>query len=178
MIKYFLILILFLGACSNTSQDSGLTPLPSSKDPTDEMLFEAVTKYVTQKGAPPNSVYDHVRVDLNGDGLRDALVLFKLPHTYWCGWDGCGLAIFKATHKGFAPLSNISGARGPLYISRTGSQGWRDIILRRSGTNMRDKNIVMQFNGTSYPTSYPTSVLLAPTYHKPLNKRDYTAYFR
>lgn len=168
----FLIVIVLLSACGGTANKTGMTPLPSL-DPNDEVLFEEVTNFVSQKGAPPNSVYDHVRVDLNGDGLRDALVLFKLPHTYWCGWDGCGLAVFKASPNKFSFMSQINGVRGPLYVSRTGNDGWRDIILRLSGTNMRDKNILMAYNGASYPST----PLLAPTYYRPIDN-SYKVFFK
>lgn len=165
---------LLLISCGS-SQQSGLTPLPNDvHDPKDIKLFEAISKYVSKQNAPPNSVYDHVRVDLNGDGRRDALVLFKLPHTYWCGWDGCGMVVFKAHDDRFTPLSAISGIRGPVFVNNTGQHGWRDIIIRISGTKMRDKNIALQFNGNNYPSS----PMLAPTLHQPLSSLRVEEFFR
>lgn len=143
-------------------------------DPEDEKLFEAITNFVSVREAPPNSSYDYVRLDLDGDGRREGLVLFKLPHTYWCGWDGCGLAIFRANNNGFTPMSVINSVRGPLYVSPTGNQGWRDIIIRTSGSNMRDKNVVLSFNGRGYPTT----PLLAPTLQRPLSSMRVETFFR
>lgn len=158
----------------------GKSPEPASsgsqigiKDPKDEKLFEAITAYVAASNAPPNSTYDYVRVDLNGDGRREGIVLFKLPHTYWCGWDGCGMTIFQASNNGFALQSTINNVRGPIYVRRTGHQGWRDIIIRVSGTTMPDRNIVMAYkNGR-----YPQSPLLGPTMHQPLSSMNLEKYF-
>ena len=160
------LLCLMLSACGG-NQQTGLTPLPDRNDPKDEQLFEAIREFLAVREAPPNSGYDYVRVDLDGDGRREGLVLFQLPHTYWCGWDGCGLVVFRAHQDHFTPMSVINSVRGPIYVSSTGNAGWRDIIIRTSGTNMRDKNVVMQFNGRGYPTS----PLLAPTLERPLSSK-------
>lgn len=165
---------LSLSACSGGIPNTGLTPLPERNDPKDEKLVEAVTNFIRLQNAPPNSAYDYVRVDLNGDGRRDGIVLFKLPHTHWCGWDGCGMVIFRANDTAFTPLSTISNVRGPIYVSTTGNQGWRDIIIRTSGTNIPDKNIVMKFNGAGYPQS----PLLAPTLSTPLSSLKTEVFFR
>jgi hypothetical protein len=171
----FLCACLILSACGgNTQKQSGLTPFPDIKDPKDSALFEAIAIYVSKKDAPPNSTYDYARVDLNGDGMREGIVLFKLPHTYWCGWDGCGMMIFKANEGSFTPFSAINGVRGPIYVSRTGNQGWRDIIIRLSGTKLRDKNILMSFEGHGYPNS----PMLAPTLTQPLSSLDTEIFFR
>lgn len=170
-----LLLCLFLSACGgSTSQNSGLTPLPQSTDLKDEVLFEAIANFLAVRDAPPNSSYDFVRVDLDGDGKREGLVLFKLPHTYWCGWDGCGMAVFKAGAKKFTPMSVINSVRGPVYVRSTGTNGWRDIIIRTSGANMPDKNVVMMFDGRTYPNS----PLLSPTLQVPLSSLSVQTYFR
>ena len=168
-----LTLILLLSACSHQDQ-AGLTPLPDRQDPKDEQLTAAVTDFIQIQNAPPQSTYDFVRVDLNGDGRRDGIVLFKLPHTHWCGWDGCGMAVFQASNDDFTPMATINNVRGPIYVSNTGNQGWRDIIVRTSGTNLPDKNVVMAFNGQSYPQS----PLLAPTLDRPLSSIKTERFFR
>jgi len=175
-IYLMLFLSVFLISCgSDNNQTSGLTPLPGSvNDPKDEKLFEAITNYVRLQNAPPNSAYDFVRVDLNGDGRREGIVLFKLPHTHWCGWDGCGMVIFRANDKSFTHLSSISGIRGPIYVNAAGQKGWRDIIIRTSGTKTRDKNIVLQFNGRGYPSS----PMLAPSLHQPVSSLNVETFFR
>jgi len=93
------------------------------------------------------------RIDLNSDRILDAIVLFKLPHTYWCGWDGCGMLILQANSKTLTPISAISGVRGPIYVREAGQGQWRDLIVRISGANMADKNVVLSNNGRGYPQS-------------------------
>lgn len=163
-----LVVCLFLTACGGTTRhEERLTPMPfaEKQSPPDSVLVDEVTKFVKKQKAPPNSVYDFVRTDLNGDGLEDGIVLFKLPHTHWCGWDGCGMAVFEATERDFKPRATISNVRGPIYVSEMQNQGWKDIIIRVSGTSMRDKNIVMKYDGHSYPQS----PMLAPTLDIPLS---------
>ncbi len=171
----FLMIFALSGCGGGTSApSSGLTPFPSDNGPGDEKLIEAVTAYVKSVNAPPNSDYDFVRVDLNNDGKRDAIVLFKLPHTHWCGWDGCGMAIFKASAKKFTPLSTVSNVRGPIFVSKTGNSAWRDIIIRVSGANMPDKNVILKNNGSGYPSS----PLLAETHYIPVTSTNSDKFFR
>lgn len=162
------------GSGGNNAINTGLTPLPKSNDLKDEVLIDAITNFITVRNAPPNSAYDFIRIDLNGDGKREGIVLFKLPHTYWCGWDGCVMAVFKAGAKKFTPMSIINSVRGPIYVSATGNNGWRDIIIRTSGANMPDKNVIMAFNGRSYPNT----PLLAPTLRYPLSSMRIKIFFK
>ena len=177
----FLTLMLCFGliACGSNNRTTvdGLTPLPPGTkqiSPPDSKLVEAINSFLKQRGAPPNSEYDFSRVDLNRDGLHEGLVLFKLPHTYWCGWDGCGMAIFQAKTHSFAPLSTISNVRGPIYVDTTSTRGWRNIIVRVSGTNMPDKNVILSFDGRGYPQS----PMLARTLDGPLPVAEAMKIFR
>ncbi len=174
MIKVLLLIFCFILSACSSGGNTGITPFPDRQDPKDEQLAEAITNFIDVREAPPNSSYDFVRIDLDGDGRREGLVLFKLPHTYWCGWDGCGLAVFRANNNGFTPMSVMNGVRGPIYVRSTGTNGWRDIILRVSGTNMRDKNVVMAFNGRTYPSS----PLLATTLPSPLSALSTKEFFK
>ena len=165
---------LILISCGSSPENVGLTPLPSSlNEPSDEVLFEAVTRFIIAQGAPPNSVYDHERIDLNGDGARDGIILFKLPHTHWCGWDGCGMAIFQARGKQFSLVNTVSGVRSPIYVSNQTTNGWKDLILRVTGTNMPDKNVLMEFNGNIYPNT----PMLARDLSEPLSSIQTTRLF-
>ena len=148
--------------------------MPGENDLPDFVLEEAVTQYLKAQGAPPNSVYDFVRDDLNGDGAREGIILFKLPHTYWCGWDGCTMAIFKSSGSEFTPLTTTRNVRGPIYVSSQKNRGWKDIIIRVSGANMADKNVILKFNGRSYPKT----PLTAPNLKAPLRSLQTDMYFR
>lgn len=168
LMKYFfLFALLFLSACGGTS-NKGLTPMPSTPftGPPDSVLFEDVSKYVAAMGKPANSTYKHARIDLNNDGLLDGIVLFRLPHQSWCGWDGCGMAIFKAGQKNFTPAATIGGVRGPIYVLGTSNDGWRDIVIRMTGMKTRDKNVLMKFDGRTYPNH----AMMGQAYTLPLSR--------
>ncbi len=170
-----LLLPLLLLACSAPqTQTQPLTPLPKMVNLSDAQLKIAIQNYIRAYDAPPNSAYDFVRVDLNKNGKRDALVLFKLPHSYWCGWDGCGLVVFQARGNGFTPLSTIKGVRGPVYVSQAKHKGWRDIIVRISGASVRDKNVILAFDGRSYPDS----PALSETLNAPVTKIGAQKFFQ
>lgn len=154
----FLLLFCFLGIAALSGcgggRVSGLTPMPEAvPDPSDAALMEAVRGYVVQQNAPANSRFVYTRVDLNGDGLREGLVLFTAPHTHWCGWGGCSMAVFRARDEGFGFVSEMQRVRGPLIVAESRSNGWRDIIVRVSGTNVPDRNVVMAFDGQVYPSN-------------------------
>ena len=166
--------ILILSGCSTHSYDQGLTPMPSGGELSDAQMKEAIAAYLKQRKAPPYSEYKFARTDLNGDNRRDAIVLFKVPHTYWCGWDGCGMLILKAGSETFTPVTTIKNVRGPIYIPNSRKNGWRDIIIRISGANMADKNVVMSHNGRSYPKS----PLLAPDLATPVANIQKEIYFK
>ncbi|MFA5591866.1 MAG: hypothetical protein WC989_00945 [Micavibrio sp.] len=144
-----------LAACSGTAREE--VPVYYAQesaapvDPSDGALHAAIQHYLESRGGPKNSQYQYTRMDLNGDGLREGLVLFNLPHSYWCGWSGCTLAVFGAGDDNFMLVSETSRIRGPLFIGGSATNGWEDIAVRLTGTDHPDRNIVLRFDGQSYP---------------------------
>lgn len=137
------------------SAEGPLTPLPDTvlpRDPEDHVLNAAIEDYLKAIKAPLFTRYDFTRVDLDNDGRRDALVMMKGPHHYWCDANGCTMAIFAAANDHFTFTSEIFPVRGPLYVSENMTQGWRDIIVRVSGQSYaKAKDVALQFDGTRYP---------------------------
>ena len=73
-----LLSVCLLPACASDPVVKSLDtvePAAANGDPSDDQLRVAVTESLERRMAPANSVYDYERVDLNGDGLRDALVI-------------------------------------------------------------------------------------------------------
>ncbi|MBN8522113.1 MAG: hypothetical protein J0L77_09495 [Alphaproteobacteria bacterium] len=139
-----------------------MTPEPQEvTDPSDSVLKETIAQRLKGQNAPPQSQYDFARIDLNRDGQRDALVLYRLPHTYWCSWSGCLLSIFRAEENGFTFINDIPGIRGPLVISSNTSEGWRDIIIELSGTQLYNRRVTLAFSGSTYPST-PMNAPSAP----------------
>lgn len=129
-------------------------PISSApQDPEDSVLAAAVRDYLNIENGPANTLYDFTRVDLDGDTRRDALVMMKAPHNYWCGMDGCSLAVFKAADDHFTLVSEIFPVRGPMYVSKTMSEdGWKDLLIHVSGQSYAQaKNVSLKNEGTGYP---------------------------
>ncbi len=132
-----------------------LTPMPevsSFNDPDNAQFMRAVVEYIDSKNGPGNTQYEFTRLDLNGDGRREGLVLLKTPHQYWCGFNGCPMVIFEAHNNHFSLKSEISPVRGPLMVSDKKTNGWNDIVVRVSGRAHADtKDVALQYDGTNYP---------------------------
>jgi hypothetical protein len=87
--------------------------------------------------------------DLNGDGIRDALVLLQGP--YWCATGGCTLLVFKSFRDGFTFISKSTLIPPPLLASNARTKGWRDLVVEVSGGGMAPKKVALKFNGSTYP---------------------------
>ncbi len=146
-----------LAACGSTGGEELVTSapdmFPEMVDPSDARLHAAIQNFLGEAKGPKNSQYEYVRADLNGDGLREGLVMFNLPHSYWCGWSGCTMAVFQAGDNSFTLLSQTSKIRGPIVLGQTHTNGWEDIGVRISGTDYADRNVLLKFDGMQYPTT-------------------------
>ena len=142
-----LLTLLILSGCATSRHGAGVVV----KDPNEDVFRSAVNDYLSARGAPLYSAYEYTRTDLDGDGRRDAIVLFTTPYHSWCNKDGCEAAIFKAQDDHFNLVGKMNPVRGPLMVSNTKTNGWKDIIIRVSGRAYAPKNVAMRFNGTSYP---------------------------
>ena len=168
------LIIVLLTGCSSQTGQNGLTPMPSFKEPDDAALHSQMQRYIGQQEAPANSQYDMVRVDLDGDDRRDALVLMTLPHTYWCDWGGCPMLVFQARGDSFKFISRTENVRGPVFVSQTRPNNWRKIITRASGTNTQDRNVSLTFNGITYPKN----TFGAPTFDAEPHSRIMEKFFK
>jgi hypothetical protein len=150
--------IIPLAACSTSGGKVALNQdlFPEERiavDPSDELLIAAINQHLININGPKNSQYEYVRQDLNGDGLREGIVLFNLPHSYWCGWSGCSMVIFEAGDNDYALVSETKRIRGPIIIGSGETNGWADINVRLSGTDSADKTVALRYDGFRYPES-------------------------
>lgn len=147
--------LLVLAACGTTREAKVTQGKPAEQaaviDPSDDVFRVAIKDYLAQHNAPASSQYEYVRQDLNGDGRREAIVMFQAPFYTWCSGDGCTMVVFKASNDHFSVVSQIAPVRGPLLISNAQSKGWRDLVIRVSGRLARPKDVAMKFDGTAYP---------------------------
>lgn len=149
-VMIFMAVLFALSGCGTSERSITLASLEKS-DPSDELLFSTIQNFILLTGAPQNAQYKYARTDINGDGLRDALVLFDIPHRHWCGRGGCTLVIFSANREGFSLLSKTINIRGPVILSPKMTLGFHDIIVRLSGMDYNDQTIRLVFDGKSYP---------------------------
>ena len=148
--------LLITGACQGAPQQdlaikAPLTPLPELVDPNDFQLQQSVLATLKTMGAPMHSNYDYRRIDLNDDGRRDALVLFKTPYGFWCDKHGCTMLVMEAHNDKFTLVNSIQPVRPPIYSTANQTNGWKDIIIRVSGRWKSAKNVSAKYDGREYP---------------------------
>jgi hypothetical protein len=98
---------------------------------------------------PASYEFDFALADLNGDGIPDAIVLFKGPHN--CGSGGCTLEILRGTKQGFEYISGSTISREPIQILAEKRFGWHSFAVSVSGSGAKPCNALMRFNGHKYP---------------------------
>lgn len=144
--------LLFLGSCASAPQPPPMPKAPPAiVDPPDQLVKPALHDYFKTQDAPIATTYKMMRIDLNRDTRRDAVVYLKTPYGYWCGFEGCPMLVLKARNDGFDIHSHIHPVRGPVTISDQTTSGWRNIIMRVSGRSAPPKDVVLRFDGVSYP---------------------------
>lgn len=138
------------------AQQQPLTPMPEVKplsDPSNQVFMQAINDYIIAKKAPRNTHFEFTRLDLNGDGRREGIVLLTSPHQYWCDMNGCSMAIFQARNDSFKLLSEVAPVRGPINVSNKTTNGWNDIVVTVSGRmDAEKKEVALKFEGNSYPS--------------------------
>jgi hypothetical protein len=93
--------------------------------------------------------FDYALVDLNRDGIPDAIVLFKGPKD--CGSGGCTLEVFRGTKQGFEFISGSTISREPIQLLAEKHFGWQSFAVSVSGGGAKPCNALMRFNGQKYP---------------------------
>lgn len=123
-----LFLALSLTACANLHETQ------------EAKLSAAISEYTDQ--ASPE--YRHAFVDLNGDGIEDAIVLLR--GMQWCGSGGCTMLIMQGSDPGYAFLSRSTVTNEPIRVSRARSDGWRALVVRSNG-----KDRTLRYQDRGYP---------------------------
>ncbi len=151
----FVLLMTGLTACASNCDTVAPNKLPqfhAASEPDDAVVHKAIRAYLAASGGPPNSQFEYSREDLNGDGRRDVLVLFESPFYSWCTVDGCRMVVFEAASDHFKLQSEIVPVRGPVLVSDTRTDGWRDLVVRVSGrTGWPAKDVALKYDGARYP---------------------------
>ena len=111
----------------------------------------------------PPEAFSYALVDLNEDGIADAIVLVR--DRWYCGSGGCALLVFRDDHDGsYHRLSGSTTSREPIYLLRDQNHGWHDFTVYFRGGGAKPCNAVMRFNGRKYPLN-PSMVPCATAEH-------------
>lgn len=98
----------------------------------------------------PTDSYPTAFVDLNDDGLNEAIVYVRAQGT--CGSGGCRTLILRWNGNSWSIVTDVSITKLPIRVLATKSHGWKDIsVVVQGGGIMQPYESVLRFNGTTYP---------------------------
>ena len=109
--------------------------------------LEKAIKAWTKESTIPT--YKYAFVDLNDDGIDDAVVL--ITDNEYCGSGGCTFVIFRGVAGGFKPVSSSTITREPIFLLTEKNKGWRTLSVLIDGGGVESGQVIMRFNGKKYP---------------------------
>ncbi|MGB3510536.1 MAG: hypothetical protein WBA93_15130 [Microcoleaceae cyanobacterium] len=120
---------------------------------TEKSLTEALNSYLQELGVnlETGQTYKTEYIDLNNDGIKDALVLINIPD--WCGTGGCSLFVFQGGKEKFQFVSQSSLINQPFTVNETQTNGWRDLVVEVSGGGAKPQTVALKFDGKVYPSN-------------------------
>jgi putative lipoprotein len=96
----------------------------------------------------PITGFKYAQVDLNGDGILDAIVLLTGD---FCGSGGCRMIILKGDGKSFSVVNNSTISREPIGVLAQSKFGWHSLTVTVGGGGLSGDTRVLTFNGNGYP---------------------------
>ena len=103
--------------------------------------------------------YFRADVDLNDDGTKETVVYIIGPMV--CGTGGCNTLVLAPGKAGPRLVANIFVTHPPIAVAATRTHGWRDLVVSVGGGGIRNHEVLLRFNGNTYPrnpTVQPNSV--------------------
>lgn len=89
--------------------------------------------------------YLHSRVDLNGDGEKDAIVWVN----DLCGTSGCQISFYRKSKEKFERIYDEQGWT-PIVLLDSKTNGWKDLAYQIAGGGVEPHYEILQFDGKSY----------------------------
>jgi len=87
-------------------------------------------------------------VDLNGNGVSEAVVLFQGKD--WCTQTGCSLAVFQKFQHGFRVISRTVRVKPPVEVTDTVTNSYRELLVQTGGGPAPERRVRLQFSGEGY----------------------------
>lgn len=130
------------------SADSPARQQTSLVGPVDEaQARKAIENYRLSKNRAA-APYQLAGVDLNGDGTREAVVLFSGKD--WCTNTGCSMAVFQLFQHGFRPISRSVRVKAPVEVTTDVTNGYRDFLVQTGGGPAPKRRVRLKFSGSGY----------------------------
>ena len=122
----------------------------------------AVTQFLAHEragGADARHVVE--RIDLNGDGSDDALVL--LQSRRYCTARGCTLLVFERVGDAYQLHSRLLLGRTPLIAAESRTGGWRDLVAPMTSPTAGMRLMLVKHTGRGYPDEPAQLAAVPPT---------------
>lgn len=143
-----IILALVFASCVTTQTSSS----KKHRDANNAAFHACLNAYLESIDSDPVSEdgYDLSFVDLNKDGVMDAIALMNWK-TGWVGSGGATMFVFNGFADAYQFISRSTITRKPIYVRHKKNNGWRDIVVYNSGGGAKASNRLMVFDGKDYP---------------------------
>jgi hypothetical protein len=109
--------------------------------------------------SPPS--YEYALIDLNGDGLPEAVVL--ITDSSYCGSGGCTMSVLRGDGHSFAYVSGSTITREPIRVLTESRFGWKTLSVNVAGGGIQPGETVMRFDGKRYPLNPGMQPYASPT---------------
>jgi putative lipoprotein len=134
-------------------------------------LVELIKTWAKKSDVLPS--FKYALVDLNDDGIPDAIVL--ITDRFYCGSGGCSMLIARGTNSGFRLVSSTTMSRSPIFVSPELRSGWHTLLVTVGGGGAKYGQVVMRFNGSRYAPNpsiqpYAGPVALSAVTEAPLHE--------
>jgi hypothetical protein len=121
-------------------------PRPAAAEPS---LVSWLRSRVGEDGPEKTIRYSVAKVDLDGDGVPEALVYLSGEA---CGTGGCDLEILRRHGAGWRLVTEVSLVKLPIRVLATKSHGWRDLGVQVSGGGIIvGYEAILRSDGRTYP---------------------------
>ena len=148
-------LLIVLSACASCSHLKKAETLSAAQDHgRRSALHASLCEHLKEEGSSPwaTDMYDVAFVDLNNDGVSDAITLATDWETGFIGSGGATMFVFAGTKVGdYRFISRSTVTRKPIHVRQTVNNGWRDLVVHTSGGGYPASDHVMVFDGKEYP---------------------------
>jgi hypothetical protein len=116
--------------------------------PLDESLVrKSIENYRISKNRAKGP-YRLVGADLNGNGSREAIVLFQGED--WCTRTGCSMAVFQSFKHGYRVISRTVRVKPPVEIASVMTNAYHDILVQTGGGPVPERRVRLKFTGEAY----------------------------